>query len=209
MSSCACDWPSSLTVSRRALRRRLSDLLAVFDRLLRGLLRGVLHLVGHLADPLVLHPGRGGTKRPAMNPTAAPPMASPIGLLSAIDLRPAGALLELGPVGRLVRHGRGRAAHAPVTASLAPLTLPDDRILLVADPPLHATGDVGLVAEGVDGVTHLLPRLLNSLLYAPVAFQPFDVLLDALSGLLGNGCSDFLDLLAPLKGQHACDGAPR
>ena len=208
MSSCACDWPSSLTVSRRALRRRLSDLLPVFDRLLRRLLRGVLDLVGHVSPIRSSSTLVEGTKRPAMNPTAAAPMASPIGLLSAIDFaRPAPCLSWPRPAPCPPRSRP--PAHRAGDGVLGARDLVHDRILLVADPPLHRARDVGLVAEGVDGVTHLLPRLLDSLLYLLLPFSHSTSSLTLSAVCFGYGCADFLDLLAPLQGQHACYGAPR
>src|SRR5690606_26364996 len=103
---------------------------------------------GHRAEPLVLHP-RLGDHHPGQEPERGGADREPERVLLGDAHGPAGLAARLVGVGRRVGHPVGRAGDLLL-----------HRLHLAVDVLLGATLDVGLVAEGVDRVAHLLARVL-------------------------------------------------
>src|SRR5689334_6268162 len=128
----------------RGLRRVLSDLLAVLERLLPGLLGTLLDLVGELADALVLH-ARGRNEHAGEESDGDRADREAERVLLGHALGAPRLVLDLVAV--------RRSPDDPVLDA-------HDGLLLLAQIVLRAALDVRLVAQGVDGVAHLLARLL-------------------------------------------------
>src|SRR4051794_6664945 len=114
----------------------LGDLLAVLERFLARLLDLLADLLGHRADLLVLEPA-GGHEQPGEEADGDAADGQPERVL----LRDAGSLASLpGDLVGVGRVGRDRPGHP---------------ILDAGDAVLRAALDVGLVADGFHGVSHL------------------------------------------------------
>src|SRR5215217_8089452 len=136
----------------------LGDLLAPVQGLLPGLLDLVLDLIGHRPQPLVLHPGAGhGQAGQEADRDRAD--SKPQRVLLGQPSRPLGLLLDLATAwGGVAGPGRG-PDHGLLGSGGGVAYLRLHVLHLVAHCVLGPGGDVGLVADGLDGVAHPGPGL--------------------------------------------------
>src|SRR5581483_4475278 len=131
-----------------ARRGLLRDLPAVLERLLPGLTSLLLDLVGERSDPLVLqlrprhrHPGEEADREPADGEPERVFLDDPGGALRA--------LLDFVAA----RHALGDIRARPADPRA-------QRLYFAADRVFGTRRHVGFVAEGVDGLAHVLARVL-------------------------------------------------
>src|SRR5215207_604189 len=136
----------------------LGDLLAPVQGLLAGLLDLVLDLVGHWPELLVLDPGRGRGQA-GQEPQRGGADGQPQRVLLSQAGRPPGLLLDLATAwGGVAGPGRG-PDHGLLGSGGGVAYLRLHVLHLVAHCVLGSGGDVGLVADGLDGLAHLGPGL--------------------------------------------------
>src|SRR4051794_31103692 len=142
--------PAALTHGLlRARGGLLSHLAAAVDGLLRGLLDLLRDVVGEAAELLILD-ARGREEHPDDQTCAQGAERQPDGVLLRDADGALRALLDVAGVGR----GRRDAAREPV---LGVGHLAREPVLGLGHLVLRAALDVGLVAEGVHGVSHVGP----------------------------------------------------
>src|SRR5947209_2697997 len=128
----------------RGLRGLLRHLLTVLERLLSRLLRLLLHLVGDRTEPLVLDP-RGRYEHAREEACRGGSDREPERVLLRDPDRLATRVPDLASVGCRFRHLAADAGQ-----------LRRDALHLLLDRLTRPRRDVGLVAKGVDGLSHPL-----------------------------------------------------
>src|SRR4051794_20311734 len=138
-----------------ALSRLLGDLLAALERLLTGLLGLLLDVVGDRTELAVLD-ARGGQQEPDDEARGDGADGEPERVLLGDAHGAAGVLLDLLAVRGGLTDAVRRADHLRLDRFLRSHEALLGGLLLVDDRVARARLDVGLVAEGVDRVAHLL-----------------------------------------------------